>query len=68
MKTLKVKIVQPKSVAKKGGLYTANVDRMEQFLAQSRGTFKERSKLVLSDDGHFLGVLVGPTARARNSK
>lgn len=67
MKANKVKV---KSVVgtKTGRVYTVNVARMDQYLAQTREEFKERAKLTHQARGEFAGVLAGTVSKSRITK
>lgn len=67
MKAVKVKVKKVVG-AKTGRVYTVNVARMDQYLAQTRETFKERVKLTHQAHGEFSGVLAGTVSKSRITK
>ncbi|ELX10599.1 hypothetical protein Jab_2c26970 [Janthinobacterium sp. HH01] len=54
--------------AKTGRVYSVNVARMDQYLAETREAFKERVKLTHQTRGEFAGVLAGTVSKSRTTK
>lgn len=49
-------------------VYTVNVSRMEKYLAQTRGTFKDQLKQAETTPEEFGGALAGPAACSHPAK